>query len=81
MEVKISQWGHSLGLRIPKPLAEQAGLKPGDAMEIAATADGLTLRKRHKPPRFDLKRLVAGITQENRHEEVDWGPAAGREIW
>jgi len=31
-------------------------------------------------PRLDPKMdLVNRITEENRHEEVDWGPAAGRE--
>ena len=28
-----------------------------------------------------LDRMVAGITDENRHEEVDWGPPVGREAW
>jgi antitoxin component of MazEF toxin-antitoxin module len=28
-----------------------------------------------------LEELVAGITDENRHEETDWGPPVGKEIW
>ena len=28
-----------------------------------------------------LKQLVAKITEENRHELVDWGPPTGEEIW
>lgn len=31
--------------------------------------------------REQLDRMVAGITDENRHEEVDWGPPVGREAW
>lgn len=27
-----------------------------------------------------LNELLAGVTDENRHEEVDWGPAVGKEI-
>lgn len=27
-----------------------------------------------------LEELVARITDENRHEEIDWGPPVGREI-
>jgi hypothetical protein len=28
-----------------------------------------------------LKGMLAGVTDENRHEEVDWGPPVGREVW
>jgi antitoxin component of MazEF toxin-antitoxin module len=28
-----------------------------------------------------LEELVAQITAENRHGEIDWGPAVGKEIW
>lgn len=31
--------------------------------------------------REQLGRLMAGVTDENRHEEVDWGPPVGREVW
>jgi len=81
MDTKIAQWGNSLGLRIPKALAEQAGLAAGDAVEIDATPEGLTLRKRKPDSRYCLKELVSGITPENRHDEIDWGPPVGREIW
>lgn len=28
-----------------------------------------------------LEQLLAGITEENRHEEIDWGPPVGNEVW
>jgi hypothetical protein len=31
-------------------------------------------------PPLTLEELVAQITDENRHEEIDWGPPVGREI-
>jgi antitoxin component of MazEF toxin-antitoxin module len=33
------------------------------------------------PRRYSLAQLVAGITEENRHGEFDWGPRRGREEW
>jgi len=30
--------------------------------------------------RYSLEELVAGITPENRHGEIDWGPPVGREL-
>jgi antitoxin MazE len=45
-----------------------------DALDIEAV-------KSKKRRRYDLERLIDGITEENRHSEIDWGPAAGNEAW
>ncbi len=81
MQVKISHWGNSLGVRIPKALAEQAGFLDGDALEISATPEGLTLCKLTPQRTYSLEELVSQITDENRHTEVDWGQSQGREAW
>ncbi len=31
--------------------------------------------------RFELQSLLAQITSNNLHEEIDWGPARGNEFW
>jgi antitoxin component of MazEF toxin-antitoxin module len=33
-----------------------------------------------RPIKYDLKELVSGITPDNIHPEVDWGPDVGKEI-
>jgi antitoxin MazE len=33
-----------------------------------------------RAPVYDLKTLVAGITKENRHDEIDFGGPMGKEI-
>ncbi len=44
--------------------------------------DEVRIRKAKIPiKRFSLRKLVAGITDENRHEEIDTGPAVGGEAW
>jgi antitoxin component of MazEF toxin-antitoxin module len=30
---------------------------------------------------FTLDDLLAEVTDENRHDEVDWGPSVGKEAW
>jgi antitoxin MazE len=30
---------------------------------------------------YPLEELVAQVTPENRHEEIDFGPAEGNEAW
>ena len=74
---RVSRWGASLAIRIPKPVAEQWGVGEGAIVELIARRDEVILRKR----RYDLKKLVAGITPENQHDEVDRGMIEGAEAW
>lgn len=78
MQVNIAKWGNSLGLRIPKDIAEQAGLHAGSRVEIKA-ADGRVTISPAKP-RYVLADLLQGMTPEAMHEAFDWGPDVGREI-
>ncbi|WP_234554057.1 AbrB/MazE/SpoVT family DNA-binding domain-containing protein [Thermus caliditerrae] len=73
MKTKVARWGHSLAVRIPKPLAEAVGLLPGEEVILEAKGEGLVLRP------LKLEDLLEGITEENRHDEVDWGLAVGGE--
>lgn len=74
---RVSRWGASLAIRIPKPVAEQWGVREGAVVELVPRRDEMILRKR----RYDLGNLVAGITADNRPGEVDWGKAEGGEVW
>ncbi len=73
----IARWGSSLAVRIPKPVAEQWGVREGSKVELVYRADQLVLRKRL----YDLEELVSRITPENVHGEVKTGPAQGNEEW
>jgi antitoxin MazE len=80
MNVQVTRWGNSLAIRLPKPAAEAANIAEGDALELRVPGKGrVELRTRKRKPK--LAALLAKITPENRHEEVDWGAPAGREIW
>ncbi len=76
-KAQMAKWGNSLAIRIPKAIAEKARLEEGDAVEIKADKGRIELRRADKIP--TLEELVAQITPENRHPEVDWGPDVGRE--
>ena len=80
MRVAVRKWGNSLGLRIPKALAEQAGIANGAALELVADGRRLVATPVVDAPTLD--ELVAGITPANRHGEVD-APRVrvGREAW
>ena len=77
--VRVAKWGNSLAVRIPKAVAEQARLQEGYAVSIEVVDGHIELRSAERIP--TLEELVAQITPENRHGEIDWGPAVGKEIW
>jgi antitoxin MazE len=75
---QIVRWGNSLAVRIPKPVAEEAGVCEGDPILIEAVEGRIQLRRRKaKVP--TLRELVAQITPSNRYEEVKTGPVRGKE--
>ncbi len=76
MKTSVTKWGNSLGLRIPKAFAEQAGIVEGE-LEMQLEGDKIILQK----PKFTLESLVAGITPENKHDVVDFGEPVGKEVW
>ena len=78
MRAQILKWGNSLAVRIPKPVAEEANLKEGDAIEIEVDDDGaVELLRIGKVP--TLAQLVSQITPENRYPELSMGPEVGKE--
>ncbi len=80
MLATVSKWGNSRALRIPKELALESGLDFGSKVELILERGELRIVP-VKEPRYTLEELVAQITPENRHEEVDWGPPVGKEVW
>lgn len=75
----ISKWGNALALRIPAPLAKLVGIVEGSEVELHVSAGRLIVEPIR--PRYELKKLVGGITRKNRHREIDWGKPVGKEIW
>ncbi|MFA5843341.1 MAG: AbrB/MazE/SpoVT family DNA-binding domain-containing protein [Coriobacteriia bacterium] len=80
MKTKIQRWGNSLAVRIPKTFAEEVGLDDGSSVEMRMVKGGLLV----EPSAVwapSLDELLEGITESNRHDEVDTGPAQGSEAW
>ena len=73
----ISQWGTSLAVRIPKPLAEEWGVQVGSAIEMTTDGERLMLTKKA----YDLDELLPRVTTENLHSEWETGTAQGKELW
>lgn len=80
MVTKILKWGNSLGLRIPKAFAKEAGIEDGSAVDISLDGDRIVIRPA-TPVRYQLTDLVSLVREDNIHEEISTGDATGREVW
>ena len=79
MKTRISKWGNSLAVRLPKPFTDELGLVEGSDVELTVRNGQLILVAAGRE--YALEELVDGITTENRHRETDWGRPRGREVW
>ncbi len=80
MRTKVGRWGNSLAVRIPRALAEEAGLDVETEVELSVEGDRVLVEPTARRS-WSLQELLARVTRENRHEEVDFGSPAGHEIW
>ena len=76
---QIAKWGNSLGLRLPKSVAQEAGVGEGDTVDVSVRNGAIVIRPTRRT--YSLRRLVAKITPRNRHGESDWGAPVGHETW
>ena len=80
MLTRVQKWGNSLAVRIPKPFANEAGLEPDTPVEMSVV-DGKIIVETVREPTLTLDQLLAQVTDDNLHREVDTGPTLGNEIW
>lgn len=76
----VKKWGNSLAVRIPAAVAQDLGLAENSSIQIVSNGSVATIQpQKHK--KVSLDKLVAAITPDNLHEEVNWGRPVGKEIW
>ncbi len=80
MRTRVQKWGNSLALRIPKSFATEVGLQTDSSVEVSLVNGKLVIAPIVKPE-LTLKQLLAQVTDENLHHEVETGSALGHEVW
>ena len=80
MRTRVQKWGNSLVLRIPKAFAQEVGLEQDGEVDLSIEKGRLVVVP-PVAPSYTLDELLAGIRPSNLHEETDWGPPVGKEIW
>jgi len=79
-QIKISAWGNSLGLRIPRGLADSYNIQAGDILELTPVDEGLLIRK--TPGKvYRLTNILDSFTSSEDAPQVEFGEPRGDEIW
>lgn len=73
----VSKWGSSLAVRIPKPVCELWGVQEGSLIELIPKGDHVVMRKKA----YRLADMLAEMTPDSLHPELDTGPPQGNEEW
>lgn len=80
MQVQVQKLEKGLALPIPHSLVEAINIKDGTLIELSFT-EGKLIATPVVEHKYSLAELLAGVTEENLHGEIDWGNAIGKEVW
>lgn len=72
----VRKWGNSAAIRLPACIIETGCLQIDQTVEIQEEAGRIIIK-----PALNLETLISGITDDNRHTEVDFGQSVGNENW
>lgn len=79
MSTTVQKWGNSLGIRIPKSVAEQVKLRAGTSVEFDAAEGVLTIRPKRRR-KYTLAQLLAKAKGPSPHRHLDRVGPVGREL-
>jgi antitoxin MazE len=80
MRIQIKKWGNSASVRIPASILAAASLGIDQAVEVHEEG-GRIIIEPVKTPIYDLDQLLDQMKPETFHDEVDFGPPVGEEVW
>lgn len=80
MHAVIKKWGNSPALRLSSAIMKSAKLNVDQEVTIHIHRGKIVIEPSIQSE-FVLNDLIAQISKENLHTEVDFGNPVGREIW
>ena len=80
MKARVSKWGNSLAIRLPKAAVASLQVHEGEPVDLMIEGDTLLIRARR--PRYTLQELVAAMQPENQPQILDdvMSPPMGDEV-
>ena len=80
MRAVVKMWGNSASVRIPAAILGESGLQVDQTVNVRSEHGRVIIEPYHEFE-ADLSDLIAGITPDNIHEEVDFGGSRGQEAF
>ena len=80
MKARVQKWGNSLGIRIPKGLAQEVALETDSEVDLSKR-DGTIIISPVRQKSTSLRQLLSKVTEANLHGEISTGSTEGREAW
>lgn len=77
---KAQKWGNSIGIRIPKNMADSLHIEDDTNVAIKIE-DGRLIIKPQIKEDLSLEEMLEKVTEENKHGEIDFGSPVGRELF
>ena len=78
MRSMVKMWGNSAAVRIPASVMKSANLSVDSPVEVLEENGRIVITPVQERV-VSLDSLLAGITPDNVHAEIDFGPAKGDE--
>ena len=80
MQVRVSRWGNSLAIRLPKAAVASLEVREGEPIDLAIEGDRVVLSTPR--PRYTLEELVAAMDPDDEPEVLDdiSAPPVGDEL-
>ena len=79
MKARIQKWGNSLALRIPKSFAAHSNIEQGSVVDLSLDNGRMIVEAKEQD--YSLEELLARVTKNNLHSEIDFGAPVGKEVW
>lgn len=76
----VKKWGNSAAVRVPAAVLEAAHMRLDQPVDVREEGGRIIIEPLH-PAHYDLDALIAGITDDNRHEPMETGKPIGKEVW
>jgi antitoxin MazE len=80
MKTRVQKWGNSLGIRIPRALAQEVALETDSEVDLS-TRDGTIIISPVRQRGASLRQLLSRVTEANLHGEISTGSVEGGEAW
>lgn len=80
MEIQVTKWGNSLGIRIPQAIANQINIQDGSRINLVLKNNKIELTPAVSEE-YRLNDLIVLMSETNLHNEIPTGQPQGKELW